>query len=680
MSTLDLIESQDMLLEAGLRLKTVIKSIAGKESNDQERFTILGQLAQKEGLPGLYDPVTGQFVKVDGSTSNTADKETDKKLAYMGLIPDNAATSTYWGKVFGTSGDKYDADLRSTSKGARDAQDLEERQLEQLKELLELVKMYTAKKAEIEKRRATAPDPKWTALINNIIPAMKAVGKSESDARQFIAKFRMDNPAITPEQVIEQIKKQGLDAMIRAYRTPTTESIDLQSSIAKQLVESFDYNFNEGEIANNIAAGAAGYGGGKVASKVLGKVIPGVATGLSWYDAYRRAKAGDLVGAGIAGLAGAVALIPGVGWIPALGLDAANIGRDLAGGGMTGKGEDDGQSTQPPQTQGNSDPKLMKLQKMIGAKPDGIYGPETKEKLMAWQKQKGIKVDGMPGPETYGKAGIKEGTEIMKKSVAESIRELQQRLEIIENDVPGNPTELSDESINPHIASSNDTQANESAEDEEAIMFNKNGKNYAMIPGPDGEAMVVDEMGNEVDGNTLEIIGKADLAEAGWTTALASLFKNFKGGLAGKGASQLRKIGPSGKSVNAGFATGAQTANKIGGVVGRNPIKTAAGAAALGGAAGYAAGGPGDSGQGTQPPQPQGSGGSGQSGGGQGTQLPPLAVDPNAEKAEQEARAKEDAELAALKAKIEALIQGLSTSQNPEVKKGIEDIKAQLGN
>lgn len=625
MTTLDLIESQDVLLEAGLRLKNIIQNIAGKESSDQERFTILGNLAQKEGLPGLYDPVTGQFVKSDGSTSNTADKETDKKLAYMGLIPDNAATSTYWGKVFGTSGDKYDSDLRSTSKGARDAQDLEERQLAQLKELLGIVKQYTERKAAIQKRR----DEKKPAVTptKTTTPATAPV----------------TTPGKTP--------------------VPATESVEFTSSIAQGLVESFDYKF-EGEIANNVAAGTAGFAGGKIASKVLGKAIPGVATGLSWYDAYNRAKAGDLVGAGIAGLAGAVALIPGVGWIPALGLDMANVGRDLAGGGMTGK--DDGQGAKP-----NSDVKLQQLQKIIGAKPDGIMGPETKAKLTAWQSKQGIKADGLPGPETYGKAGIKEGTTMnTPQSVAEGIASLRDRLAMIENEVLD---QVSDESINPFIASDNDEQANEGSDDNKAIMFNKDGKNYAMVPGPNGEAIVVDEMGNEVDGDTLEVIGKADLAEAGWTSALANIFNNFKSGLKGGGTVQM----PNPKFPNLGgkIATGGRTANKVGGAISRNPVKTGVGAAALGGLAGYAAGGPSDTGQGPQPStnpnRPNGP-----------TPATPdtaTADAEKAEKAEKEAREKEDAELAALKAKIEALLQGLSTSQNPEVQKGVADIKAQLG-
>lgn len=41
------------------------------------------------------------------------------------------------------------------------------------------------------------------------------------------------------------------------------------------------------------------------------------------------------------------------------------------------------------------------LQKVIGAKQDGLYGPETKAKLKIWQQSQNLKPDGVPGPNTY---------------------------------------------------------------------------------------------------------------------------------------------------------------------------------------------------------------------------------------------------------------------------------------
>ncbi len=72
----------------------------------------------------------------------------------------------------------------------------------------------------------------------------------------------------------------------------------------------------------------AGKGFLKGAGKVAGKAIPGVGLTIGAVDAYDRAKKGDYVGAGIAGTAGLVSLIPGLGWAAGLGLDAVNLARD----------------------------------------------------------------------------------------------------------------------------------------------------------------------------------------------------------------------------------------------------------------------------------------------------------------------------------------------------------------
>ena len=129
---MDLLES--LMLAEDLRLKNIITQIAGQEGNDKDRFAKLRQLANDEKLPGLYDPVTGKYITVAGGVENTAPKEDDKRLAYMGLIPDNAATSTFWGRVFGTSGKDYDADLRAQSKTAIASQDRAELEQEELAE------------------------------------------------------------------------------------------------------------------------------------------------------------------------------------------------------------------------------------------------------------------------------------------------------------------------------------------------------------------------------------------------------------------------------------------------------------------------------------------------------------------------------------------------------------------
>lgn len=47
------------------------------------------------------------------------------------------------------------------------------------------------------------------------------------------------------------------------------------------------------------------------------------------------------------------------------------------------------------------------VQAKVGARPDGIYGPDTEKRVTAWQKDHGLKADGIVGPLTRAKMGIR---------------------------------------------------------------------------------------------------------------------------------------------------------------------------------------------------------------------------------------------------------------------------------
>ena len=49
---------------------------------------------------------------------------------------------------------------------------------------------------------------------------------------------------------------------------------------------------------------------------------------------------------------------------------------------------------------------VKELQKKIGVRSDGIFGPQTDLKLREWQKANGLTADGIAGPATLGKMGI----------------------------------------------------------------------------------------------------------------------------------------------------------------------------------------------------------------------------------------------------------------------------------
>ena len=85
-----------------------IQTAVGQETDEQKRAAILNDLAWKHNLPGLYDPVSGYFVRKQGmptagegsySISSTAREADTQALAKMGLVPRNAKTSDLGGLV-----------------------------------------------------------------------------------------------------------------------------------------------------------------------------------------------------------------------------------------------------------------------------------------------------------------------------------------------------------------------------------------------------------------------------------------------------------------------------------------------------------------------------------------------------------------------------------------------------
>lgn len=186
-----------------------------------------------------------------------------------------------------------------------------------------------------------------------------------------------------------------------------------RADIAKQLVESFGYTTEAqgASLGQQAAAGAAGFGGAKVAGKMLGKAIPGVGLAFGAADAYDRAKKGDYVGAGMAGLSGLASLVPGVGTAAAMGLDAANLARDYKAG------EFDSPQTASAAKTGTAapkgDPKVLALQ----------------QKLIAKGAQ--IKADGIMGPRTQ--AAMKQFG-MTNESLAESMADLRAKLAMIETE------------------------------------------------------------------------------------------------------------------------------------------------------------------------------------------------------------------------------------------------------
>lgn len=131
---------------------------------------------------------------------------------------------------------------------------------------------------------------------------------------------------------------------------------------------------------------------------VAGKLIPGVGLGLGAYDAYKRAKAGDITGAALSGLGGVASLIPGLGTAASLGLAGVQAGRDKTRTGSWFPSSDEIKAASADKGKSKlaaaPQPKALEL-------PGTKQGPEVAElqKQLIARGAK-IEVDGIMGPQT----------------------------------------------------------------------------------------------------------------------------------------------------------------------------------------------------------------------------------------------------------------------------------------
>lgn len=339
---LESIDKKYTLIAEGVTLPEISTALKGYEYDENVRFSILANIAKKNSLPGLFDPVSGKYINNEGEVDDV-DNEVTKQLSALGLVPDNASLE---------------------QAGWFDNQEVRD---------------------------------KANAAIKGMSGQVAA--KQVSDAES-------------------QVKLKQLGDLLAKYvdiQSKMAPRAPMMESISHQLVESFGYSvYEDNTLGSQAATTGAGYAGGKLASKMLGKALPGVGLAYGAKDAYDRFQKGDYVGAGLAGASGIASLIPGIGTAAALGLDAANIGRDMY--------NDDEQAAHAAQSTPAKPADTRSGMKHSGTSE--VY--DLQKSLVA----KGAKIatDGILGPKT-----IQAIKDFGAPTVAESIRLVQQRLDDIAN-------------------------------------------------------------------------------------------------------------------------------------------------------------------------------------------------------------------------------------------------------
>ena len=94
-------ESEQLLAEKARIRYSDVEAVAKQYPTDEvARGKALAKLAQDNGLPGLFDPVSRELVKLDGTLANFlgADQATVNQLKQWGLLPLGAKTSSWLGQ------------------------------------------------------------------------------------------------------------------------------------------------------------------------------------------------------------------------------------------------------------------------------------------------------------------------------------------------------------------------------------------------------------------------------------------------------------------------------------------------------------------------------------------------------------------------------------------------------
>lgn len=136
----ELLTKLEVLSEA-VTLQDITTALKGYENSPAVKNQILADIAKKNNLPGLFDPISGKFIDIDGDEDEIEDTAIEQ-LSKLGLIPQNADLGS--GGIFDTDvvTKGYQQSMRSQSADINAKQVDAKSTNEKLTKLAELVKQY----------------------------------------------------------------------------------------------------------------------------------------------------------------------------------------------------------------------------------------------------------------------------------------------------------------------------------------------------------------------------------------------------------------------------------------------------------------------------------------------------------------------------------------------------------
>jgi hypothetical protein len=243
-------EAEDLMEKVRIRYSDVEAVANQYKDNEEARAQALAKLARDNGLPGLFDPIKKELVKLDGTYAwfAGASEETVQRLRKWGLLPDSAKTSSWVGL---RGEDEKTAQSGNTQARSRDQ--MVDKAEELMKKAVQFTNAPIAKEGRVSIANSLMEDfgyikkalleditPKeheeLKGLIKNLTPYAKPP-ESDPDAIDLISQYR---------SYIE--KRDALIARIRELITKLKEKLKPAVVAKESLQESKRRMIAEGRI------------------------------------------------------------------------------------------------------------------------------------------------------------------------------------------------------------------------------------------------------------------------------------------------------------------------------------------------------------------------------------------------------------------------------------------------